>query len=56
MSPLNLDVACVLDGYGYEPRLARMVIETIAEIKDEKVFTVMFAIWIDGAREEVNRN
>lgn len=47
-------VVIVLDGY--EPALARIVCETISEIKDESVFSVMFNVACERAREGVRLN
>lgn len=50
----DMEIRCVLDGY--EPRLAHIVVETISEIRDERIFSVMFGVWIDGAREGLSLN
>lgn len=47
----DFNIVCVLDGY--EPRLAHIVVETISEIRDERIFSVMFGVWIDEARETI---
>lgn len=48
------EITCVLDGY--EPYLAQIVIDTILEIRDERVFTVMWDFVCDEAWEKVNWN
>lgn len=50
----DLEIVCIFDGY--EPRLAPLVIDMIASIKDERVFTVMMNFVCDDAYRGMNLN
>lgn len=50
----DMEIICVLDGF--EPRLAQIVIDTINEIRDEGVFSLMFGVVCDEAYRRTNWN